>query len=373
MLRRIGFTIAVLLELVAASAFCEEQSIYSARAIREFSQALTTGGLFGAPRYATASLPTCNSLNPGAITWDSTALTLKVCDGSSWTGVGGLASGTTAITGCQNRILYGNNSNVLECEAALAYTTSNDTLTLTGTLLANKAFHLGTDTGTSNSLRFLWATAMTPDVPVMYTSALGNSVHIAGITQDGADLNNGRAGTAAAGDPVLVIHSRNTSSTQYVQLSSQNATGAAELQTNLADVVVGGSKATITEGSAQVIISVGIPNSTNVYGMTVFYTVYDINGANYTARTGSVKVQGGNSAGTAVCTINTGQDQETEDGSQIATSNAGTLTYTWTNAVSTTNCNLSLNATSSEGVNTYAITWTATLTGNSSAITVTPQ
>lgn len=140
---------------------------------------------------------------------------------------------------------------------------------------------------------------------------------------------------------------------------------------NVLSLATGGSKTAITEASAQSIITVGIPTSTNVYGMNVNYTVYDINGANYVARTGSVKVQGGNSGGTATCTINTTQDTEAEDGSQIVTSNAATLTYTWTNVVSTTNCVLSLNAASSEGANTYAITWTAVLNGNAAAITIT--
>jgi hypothetical protein len=216
-------------------------------------------------------------------------------------------------------------------------------------------------------------TALTPDAPVFETTATSNSYHIAPTGGNAFDYQNGRCGTAACGDPALITFSRNQNTTQYVQLSSQNATGLGELQTNLADVAVGGSKTAITEASAVSIIRVGIPTSTNVYGMTVFYTVYDINGANYVARTGSVKVQGGNSGGTATCTINTTQDQETEDGSQIATSNAATLTYTWTNAATTTNCDLQLNAASSEGVNTYAITWNAVLTGNSSSITITPQ
>lgn len=39
--------------------------------------------------------------------------------------------GTTTVTGCQNRVIFGDNSSVLNCEAALGYTASTDTLTPT--------------------------------------------------------------------------------------------------------------------------------------------------------------------------------------------------------------------------------------------------
>lgn len=37
--------------------------------------------------------------------------------------------GTTTVTGCQNRVIYGDNSSVLNCEAALGYVASTNTLT----------------------------------------------------------------------------------------------------------------------------------------------------------------------------------------------------------------------------------------------------
>jgi hypothetical protein len=150
-------------------------------------------------------------------------------------------------------------------------------------------------------------------------------------------------------------------------------TGIVSSGASLFTMEFSGVKTAITEASAISIVRIGLPASTNVYGATVSYTVYDINGANYVARTGSTKVQGGNSSGTVTCTINTTQDQETEDGSQIATSNAATLTYTWTNAVTTTNCDLQINAASSEGVNTFAVAYKVVLTGNATGITITAQ
>jgi hypothetical protein len=49
-------------------------------------------------------------------------------------GGGGAASavtpGSTTVTGCQNRVLFGDNTELLNCEAALAYTASNDTFSV---------------------------------------------------------------------------------------------------------------------------------------------------------------------------------------------------------------------------------------------------
>jgi hypothetical protein len=46
-------------------------------------------------------------------------------------GGGGVTVGTTPVAGCQNLVLYGDNSSVLNCEANLAYTASSNTLLLT--------------------------------------------------------------------------------------------------------------------------------------------------------------------------------------------------------------------------------------------------
>lgn len=220
----------------------------------------------------------------------------------------------------------------------------------------------------------IYRTEFTPDAPAIVPGSVSNSWHMAELADIIApfDFQNGRCGTSACTNTSLIIHSVDQSTTEYAQIST-DTTGAAGFQSNFAEIRVGGTKTAITEGSAQAIVRFGIPTSTNVFGATVYYTVYDINGANYTSRAGQVRVQGGNSGGTATCTINAGQDTEAEDGSQIATSNAATMTYTWTNVVNGSNCDLSLNATSSQGTNTVAITWTAVVTGNSSSITVVGQ
>ena len=56
----------------------------STKQIDQASRALTDAGYWGAPRYATASLPTCNGNETGALAYDTTDSALVVCDGSSW-------------------------------------------------------------------------------------------------------------------------------------------------------------------------------------------------------------------------------------------------------------------------------------------------
>jgi hypothetical protein len=89
---------------------------------------------------------------------------------------------------------------------------------------------------------------------------------------------------------------------------------------------------------------------------------------------GSIQVQGANKAGTTVCTILSTRDQETEDGSSaVVTGGALTLTYTWTNVVSTVNCDLSITAASNAGANTLDIYWKAVVTTDSTATAITAQ
>lgn len=74
---------------------------------------------FGAPRFATASLPTCDTNNKGALALDSTTNTFKYCNGTSWvesagggagvsSGVQGFATGSlpTCAAGTTNLVVY---------------------------------------------------------------------------------------------------------------------------------------------------------------------------------------------------------------------------------------------------------------------------
>lgn len=76
---------------------------FSTKAQQEFAAALTSGGIFGVPRYTTVLLPTCGSVNTGAVAFDTTTTTPKACNGTAWqtlgTGTGTFVtgSGTTNI------------------------------------------------------------------------------------------------------------------------------------------------------------------------------------------------------------------------------------------------------------------------------------
>lgn len=92
----------------------------SSQAEYYLSRALTDAGQPGMIKWATASLPTCNTANKGATAFDTTSGTFKGCDGTSWAALGGgLTSGTTAITGCgANQLLYeGAAGGTLDCNA----------------------------------------------------------------------------------------------------------------------------------------------------------------------------------------------------------------------------------------------------------------
>lgn len=332
--------------------FAQDESVFSSRAWREFHNGLTPGGLFGVPRYATTGLPTCNSSNPGALVWDTTALTFKGCNGTSWGNVGGTADPLTLGN------VYGTTS---VCSIGALDTAGSVCLT-SGAIIAEGA--------TANTAELtLSFNDVTNDAAVVFGEASGEPTVGSSGTNAISLATNGTRRLYVAGNGAYVAND-----SSMTRLGEAHPIGWSDNSSALAGTVLSrttaGGRTGITEGSAQSIITVAIPTSTDVYGMFVTYTVYDINGANYVARTGSVKVQGGNSGGTATCTINTTQDAESEDGSQIVTSNAATLTYTWTNVVSTTNCVLSLNAASSEGTNTYGVTWIAQVNGNSGTVTV---
>lgn len=300
-------------------------------------------------------------------------------------GSSAIASGTTTITGGTDTSPCFNDGGKMNCgDTGWAYNKTTDTLTVTNigvtTFPGAVTFAAGGSPGTINfgtpaSFGRIVSgySGITPNQTLLTTGTTANALTIHEDGDFGFNFNNGRCLTSACTNPSLIIHSADQVTTEYTQISNNLTGGVGQIQTNLAEINIGGNKTAITEAGAVAIVRVSIPTSTNVYGATIFYTVYDVNGANYVGRTGSVKVQGGNSGGTATCTINTTQDQETEDGSQVVTSNAATLTYTWTNVVSTTNCDASINIASSEGANTVAITWTAIITGNSSSITATAQ
>src|SRR5574341_606767 len=289
-------------------------------------------------------------------------------------GISTITSGTTPISGGATTQVCYNSAGTLACgDAGLTYDATTDRLTV-NELLALTGTTGGVYFGGNDGGRFGVRTELTPDSMQLSTGTTGNSVHFLEDADVGFDFNNGRCGTSACSDPSLILHSRNQNVNQYLHLSSQNSTGAAELQTSSAEIMLGGVKTNITEAAAQVIARITLPTS-GVYGALVTYTVSDQNATpDFVVRNGSIQVQGANKAGTATCTILATRDQETEDGSSAAvTGGALTLTYTWTNVANTTSCDLSLNGASNAGVNTYDISYTVHITGATFGTTITPQ
>jgi hypothetical protein len=73
-------------------------------------------------------------------------------------GGGGAASavtpGSTTVTGCQNLVLYGDNSSLLNCEAALGYVSSTNTLTADTVTVATQVIVPAGTAGAGSSIFF---------------------------------------------------------------------------------------------------------------------------------------------------------------------------------------------------------------------------
>ncbi len=73
----------------------------------------------------------------------------------------------------------------------------------------------------------LWVTRTqkTPDAPTFELSAASNSIHVNEIGDFGFDFQNCSAGTSAATNPLLCIHSAAQSTTQWVDISHNGTNG----------------------------------------------------------------------------------------------------------------------------------------------------
>jgi len=168
--------LALVALLFPATASADVQ--FSSAAVKQIQLGLTQGVLWGAPRYATASLPTCDSTQTGAVAYDTTAATLKVCGGSSWASAGG---GTSV---------------------------GDDVI-----------FNLGTTAGNTNA-GLEWNTTQTPDTAMFLTGSTSNHFVLAERADASFDFAH-----AAATDPTLFIHSHNQSTSQWLSLYHNGSNG----------------------------------------------------------------------------------------------------------------------------------------------------
>lgn len=164
-----------------------------------------------------------------------------------------VAPGTTSVSGCTNRLLYGDASAVLNCEAALTYTAATNTLVLGTTTTAGTATTTWDDAmaGSSATDNFLNITGTTPTTLSAAAQAVLFDITTAGSSAQGirgvsVALNAGyTGGTQVSGFYSAPNVTGNGALTQAAYLAS--VTNPA--QTNVAyDMVSVGSQANKTAG-----------------------------------------------------------------------------------------------------------------------------
>lgn len=362
---------------------------FSTKGIRVFGQALTDGGLFGAPRYTTALLPTCNTANKGAFVFDTTTGSNKSCDGSTWNVVGGFTGGTVSgatvfsaattfgsALDAASSITFNQTAGSIEFEGSSAdaneiiVTAANATVgdqtwtipnagaavsrtfmsleatqSVSGAITGSASWTLGTGgeqgliVGSTAILTIINDSTQTPDTPYFATGTTSNSFNIGENGDEDNDLNNGPCGTAACTDPTVNIHSAANDTTQYLGLAAWG--------------VAGGSRKTLTESSATSAVRIPVAASAGAGG-TFNYCIFASDATDQQQRCGRIKFSVTNKAGTETCGLNTdtavvndASISETEDGNAAAIS-TGTLTYAITCDTTPTNAvDIQINAVSS--------------------------
>lgn len=175
-MRRSALLLAAVLGLLFPAEARPQTTGFTTKAIKEFSNALTNAGRFGVPRYATASLPTCAATNRGAVAFDTSTLSLKVCTGAAWAAPGG--GGAAAIT--------------MNDDVPLAFGTAAD----------------------NTRPAILFNTTETVDTGMLLTGTVSNHWVIAENQDKTFDFAH-----AAATNPTLFLHSANQSTTQWLSFA----------------------------------------------------------------------------------------------------------------------------------------------------------
>lgn len=273
--------------------------------------------------FTTALLP--SSCAPGLAVFDTTTQTIKVCqnDGTTFTAVGGgsLTPGTTVITGgTDTRVLF-DDAGLLGEDAGLTYVKGTGTLTVTtiasGFNLGNAdttftraaagavniegdriatagaanswtgtnsitagAWFWSADTaiifGASGDNRIQLRSANTPDTTELSAGSTSNSWLIAETADAGFDFNNCSAGTLAATDPTLCIHSHNQSTTEWMDFKHNGAQGI--ITTGLGPVAL--------KGGAAVASATALPLPTgNIFHVTGTTNITSITATSFVAGT----------------------------------------------------------------------------------------
>jgi hypothetical protein len=229
-------------------------------------------------------------------------------------GGGGVATavtpGTTTATGCQNLVLYGDNSQVLNCEAALGYTASNDTLTV-GT--AGRVL-LGSGTAGAPS----WAWAADDD-------ATGTGMYRTAADQIGVSIGGTLRWFWSSTD--FAPNSLNTA-------SIGNGTSSGVRVIHVGTGVEGATTKTLTDNTIASFMRVACASGDGAAG-TVDFTAYAENGTTESqSMTGTVQFSCLNPAGTEVCPTPTVQGTPLHN---ETTGGTADLTVAWACDTSPTN------------------------------------
>jgi hypothetical protein len=231
-----------------------QPGFFSSAAIREFQQALTDASRFGVPRYATASLPTCDTANTGALALDTTDGVLKVCVSAAWATVGGATvGGDNTWTGTQtfrdNKFLItddGDTTKILAFQVSgvtagntrtLTIPDSSGTLALLGlaqTWTADQTFNDDVDLllGTGADANLVYNATQTPDAAFFGVGTDSRGLVIAEKADAGFDFAH-----AQQTNPTLFIHSANQSTTQFLRATHDGTNGILGVGTGLLSVV----------------------------------------------------------------------------------------------------------------------------------------
>ncbi len=352
--------------------------------------------------------------------------------GSGGGAAAAVTPGVTTVTGCQNRVIFGDNSSVLNCEAALSYTASTDVLgvtSLNGPAADNCAtppysfsgdtntgvctqaadtltfWTAGGQAGTVNQGNWTIGPAATRIATISTTAILTRSGVTIGwsssatdagggadtllgreataVVQFGSDVNgapvnqtikshDGITGTDVAGSSFLHAAGRGTGAGSpgdfIVQTATPLATGTTA-QTLTSRHHIEGTFRALTDATATTVFTVGTGNDVSCGG-TLFFTVEAADAANQQSTTGSVNFAAADNAAGA------GGEacSAAVTGTNATAATSGTLTVTSDATTGTDLCNIRLTATGSltETVGPR-VRYSILLNPMSSTCNVTPQ
>jgi hypothetical protein len=374
-MKRLLLTLSLCLLSLPAQAY-DRANWFSTRGVRAFGQALTDGGIFGAPRHTTALLPTCNAGNEGGIAYDLTLNAIQFCDGSAWGDVGGgvALDGNNTWAGTQKfpdnvfQIVGSADATkiaVFEVDGITTgttrtYTLPNATSTVAVLGLAQtwtqaQTFNSGANLlfGTTQGTQGIQGnTAQTPDTVLLFTGTTSNSWHVAEVGDAAFDFNNGPCGTAACTHPTLNVHSATQNVTEYDGLAYFGRAGNAIK--------------TLTESSATAVVAIPVAASAGSGGI-LEYGIFAADATDQQLRQSSIRYSITNKAATETCTL-TAMDgatanAETND-DNAASISAGTLTYAIAcDCTAANSCSITFNAVSSLTQTTLQARWSISHTG----------